>query len=347
MFLIRLCLCGEMDHPCHVVERSHMSTPSKTSHRKRRALLASLFTAASLLLAGTAAADTTVRIGFQKSSTLITLLRSQGTLEQVLGEQGVKVSWHEFPSGLPLLEALNVGNVDFSADVADTVPVFAQAAGARLVYVAQEAPSPTAQAILVHGDSGIDELADLKGKRVAVTKAAGSHYLLIQALKKAGLSFADIRPSYLTPADGRAAFENRNVDAWVVWEPFLTSAQRQLNPRILADGSDGLADYQRYYLSSTGFARQHPEIVATIFEELRKSGEWLRTNPAAAAEILGPLWGGLDPEIVEVANRKRSYEVRLVQRDSLAEQQRIADTFHAEGLLPVKVNANDVDIWAP
>ncbi|MFA5678577.1 MAG: acyl-CoA dehydrogenase family protein [Pseudomonas sp.] len=128
-----------------------MNTSGKTSLWKRGTLLASLFTAASLLFAGAAAAETTVRIGFQKSSTLITLLRSQGTLERALDEQGVKVSWHEFPNGLPLLEALNVGNVDFSADVADTVPVFAQAAGARLVYVAQEAPSPTAQAILVHG----------------------------------------------------------------------------------------------------------------------------------------------------------------------------------------------------
>lgn len=323
-----------------------MSTHSTTPSR-RRTLLATLFTAASLLLGGPALADTTVRIGFQKSSTLTTLLRSQGTLEKALAEQGVTVSWHEFPSGLPLLEALNVGNVDFSADVADTVPVFAQAAGARLVYVAQEAPSPTAQAILVHGDSDIRELSDLKGKRVAVTKAAGSHYLLIQALKKAGLSFADIRPSYLTPADGRAAFENRNVDAWVVWEPFLTSAQRQLAPRVLADGSDGLADYQRYYLSSVAFAEQHPEVLNTLFEELRKGGEWLRANPREAAEILGPLWGGLEPEIVEVANRKRSYEVRLVQADGLAEQQRIADTFHAEGLLPVRVDASDVVIWSP
>src|SRR5690606_3326909 len=196
-----------------VCREKHMSTHSTTPSR-RRTLLATLFTAASLLLGGAALADTTVRIGFQKSSTLTTLLRSQGTLEKALAEQGVTVSWHEFPSGLPLLEALNVGNVDFSADVAATAP----------------ASAPTARAILVHGDSDVRELGGLKGKRVAVTKAAGSHYLLIQALKKAGLSFADIRPSYLTPADGRAAFEIRNVDAWVVWEPFLTSAQRQLAP---------------------------------------------------------------------------------------------------------------------
>ncbi|MGG6498198.1 UNVERIFIED_CONTAM: ABC transporter substrate-binding protein, partial [Bacteroidetes bacterium 56_B9] len=83
------------------------------------------------------------------SSTLLTIVKAQGTLERELGKQGIKVSWHEFPSGLPLLESLNVGNVDLSADVADTVPVFAQAAGAQLTYFARETPSPTAQSILV------------------------------------------------------------------------------------------------------------------------------------------------------------------------------------------------------
>lgn len=322
--------------------------PNRINSRKsRRAFRTLLLASASLFITSVALADTTVRIGYQKSSTLITLLRVDGSLERTLDEQGVKVSWHEFPSGLPLLEALNVGNVDFSADVADTVPVFAQAAGARLTYVAQEAPSPAAQAIVVHAGSEIAELADLKGRRVAVTKAAGSHYLLIRALNSAGLSFADIRPSYLTPADGRAAFENGNVDAWVTWEPFLTSAQRQLDTRILADGSKDLADYQRYYLSSAAFAEESPEVVATLFRELQRKGDWLRNHPGEAASILGPLWGGLDAETVEVANRKRSYKVRLVEADSLAEQQLIADVFHAEGLLPVQVDASDVSIWAP
>ncbi|MEX5669162.1 PhnD/SsuA/transferrin family substrate-binding protein, partial [Pseudomonas neuropathica] len=111
----------------------------------------------------------TVRIGYQKSSTLITLLKTQGTLEKTLGQNNIDVSWHEFSSGLPLLEALNVGNVDISADVADTVPIFAQAAQAKLTYFAQEAPSPSAQAIVVRKDSPLQQLSDLKGKKVAVT----------------------------------------------------------------------------------------------------------------------------------------------------------------------------------
>jgi len=258
----------------------------------------------------------------------------------------IRVSWHEFPNGQPLLEALNVGNIDLSADVADTVPVFAQAAGADLAYFAQEAPSPSAQAIIVREDSPITSLADLKGKKVAVTKAAGVHYLLIAALQQAGLKFSDIEPAYLAPADGRAAFENRKVDAWVTWEPFLSSAQQQLPTRILADGK-GLADYQRYYLTSATFARNHPQVLQTVFDELVKTGDWLRANPRQAAEILGPLWGNLAPSIVEQANAKRSYQVRLVQPESLAEQQKIADAFSDAGLLPRSVDTGDVVLWKP
>lgn len=314
--------------------------------RSHRSSLVAATLALGLLVAPLADAAEKLRIGYQKSSTLISLLKSQGSLEKALAGQNVEISWHEFPSGQPLLEALNVGNVDLSADVADTVPVFAQAAGAQLAYFAQEAPSPSAQAILLRNDSPVHSLADLKGKKIAVTKAAGSHYLLIAALAKAGLKFSDIEPAYLTPADGRAAFENNKVDAWVTWEPFLSAAQQQLPTRTLSDGK-GLADYQRYYLTSAKFAQSHPQVLQVVFAELVKTGDWLRANPRQAAEVLGPLWGNLDPSIVEQANAKRSYQVRLVQPDSLGEQQKIANTFFNEGLLPRAVDASQVVIWAP
>lgn len=311
----------------------------------RRALLG-FGLALGLCAALPAQAETELRIGYQKSSTLIVLLKARGTLEKALAAQDIRLSWHEFASGQPLLEALNVGNLDLSADVADTVPVFAQAAGAHLAYFAQEAPSPAAQAILVRADSPLRGLADLKGRKVAVTKAAGSHYLLLAALARAGLKFSDIQPAYLTPADGRAAFENGKVDAWVTWEPFLSSAQRQLPTRTLADG-EKLAAYQRYYLTSQRFAREHPQVLEVVFAELVKAGDWLRAHPQEAARILAPLWGNLDPAIVEQANGRRSYRVRPVQLESLAEQQKIADAFFAEGVLPKKVDARDVSIWQP
>ncbi|EJF71155.1 putative phosphorous compounds metabolism-like protein [Pseudomonas sp. Ag1] len=316
--------------------------PQFSLHRLFIAGLATL----GLCTALNAQAEETVRIGYQKSSTLITLLKTQGTLEKALKADGIDVTWHEFPSGLPLLEALNVGNVDISADVADTVPIFAQAAQAKLTYFAQEAPSPQAQAIVVRKDSPIQQLADLKGKKIAVTKAAGTHYLLIAALNKAGLAFSDIEPAYLTPADGRAAFENNKVDAWVTWEPFLTSVQRQLPTRTLADGT-GLASYKRYYLTVTPYAKAHPEVLKLVYEQLHQAGEWVKSHPRDAAKVLGPLWGNLDVETVEAANAHRSYEVQPVTLDQLGEQQKIADAFFKAGLLPKAVDAQDVQVWKP
>ena len=310
----------------------------------RRTVLGALAALSSGLAAAQGQPET-LRIGLQKSSTLTTILRTRGTLEQLLAPLNVKVSWHEFTSGLPLLEALNLGNIDVSADVADTVPVFAQAAGANLTFVAQESPSPAAQAIVVRADSPIKTVADLKGKKIGFAKAAGVHFLLIAALEKSGLTFKDIEPAYLTPADGRAAFERGAIDAWVVWDPFLAAVQKQSAVRVLADGRE-LASYQRYYLAGTPYAKARPDVLGVFFHELQKAGAWVKQSPKDAAALLAPVWG-LDAGVIELANSRRSYEVRAVVPTALAEQQRIADAFLAEKLLPRRVNALDVPLFKP
>lgn len=284
-----------------------------------------------------------LRIGYQKSSTLITILKARGSLEQALAPLGVTVTWNEFASGLPLTEALNADAVDFSADVADTVPVFAQAAHASFVYVAQEAPSPGAQAIIVKRDGPLHTLADLKGQRIAVTKAAGSHYLLLAALAKAGLTPADAHISYLTPADGRAAFERGSVDAWVTWDPYVAAVDKAPDVRILANG-EGLASYHRYYLASSSFAAAHPDVISTVFAQLTSAGEWVRAHPDDAAKLLAPIWG-LDAATIERANARRSYAVRAVDAQHFGEQQKIADTFYRAALLPAPVDTATALRW--
>jgi sulfonate transport system substrate-binding protein len=322
--------------------RSTRATPTSIT---RRAAITSFSLLAMVSLAQPARAAE-IRVGYQKSSTLTAILKTNGELEKALAPLGITVSWHEFTSGLPLLEAINIGSVDFGADTADTVPIFAQAAGAKLAYVAEEAASPSAQAILVPKDSSVQTLADLKGKKVAVTKGAGSHFLLLAALAKAGLTFQDITPAYLTPADGRAAFVSGNVDAWVAWDPFLTSASRQSAARILSDGAGGLASYKRYYVASAAFAERNSDALNVIFGKLSETGKWVKANPKEAAGLLANLWG-IDAATVEEANSHRSYIVGAVTVSGLSEQQRIADAFVAEGLIPKKVDTTDVKIWAP
>jgi sulfonate transport system substrate-binding protein len=316
------------------------------SHGARRPIVLCMLILAVACSCGIVSAGAVeVRVGYQKSSTLITLLKSAGSLDDRLAAEGARISWHEFTSGAPLLEALNVGAIDVSADVADTVPIFALAAGSRFAYYAQETPSPSAQAILVKADSPIRTIAQLSGKRVAVAKAAGAHYLLLAALGRAGLTLNNIQASYLSPADGRAAFERGSVDAWAVWDPYVAAAQRQIGARVLVDGSN-LANYRRYYLASDEFARANPKVIRIIFEALQERGKWVKANEQDAAAVLAPIWG-LDVQTAGVANSRRSYDVRLVTAEALGEQQKIADAFLGAALLPKAVNVGAVAIWKP
>ncbi|HEX2009537.1 MAG TPA: aliphatic sulfonate ABC transporter substrate-binding protein, partial [Roseateles sp.] len=155
----------------------------------------------------------------------------------------------------------------------------------------------------------------------------------------------DIEPAYLNPADGRAAFENGSVAAWVVWDPFLAAVQRQSGARILADGTR-LSAYRRFYLASTPYAQRRAEVLAAVYAELQRAGDWIKKNPGPAAEWHAPVIG-LDPATVEQANLRRSYRVQPVDAEALAEQQRIADAFSQAQILPRRVVIADSQVWRP
>lgn len=307
--------------------------------------LAALLTAALSIGAVTQATQATadtLRIGFQKYGSL-TLLKASGSLEKRLAERDVEVRWIEFPAGPQLLEGLNVGAVDFGT-AGETPPVFAQAAGADLLYVAHEPPAPTGEAILLPKDSPIRSVAELKGKRIALNKGSNVHYLLVRALEDAGLSIRDITPIYLPPADGRAAFERGAVDAWVIWDPFQAAAEQQLQARTLVDGT-GLVSNHQFYLASRRYAEANPEIIHILTEELDRVGQWAVDNIDEATALVAPLIG-LDHDITRIAIQRKSHDTRPLNEDVIAQQQQIADTFHELKLIPKKLNIRDV-IWTP
>ena len=307
----------------------------------RRSLVA-LFVAATSIGAVTQAQAETLRIGYQKYGTLV-LLKAKGTLEKRLAEQGVEVSWTEFPGGPQLLEGLNVGSVDFGV-TGETPPVFAQAAGADLLYVAYEPPAPSSEAILVPKGSSLRSVAELKGKKVVLNKGSNVHYLLVRALEDAGLKYSDITPIYLPPADARAAFERGSVDAWVIWDPFLAAAENQLQARSLRNGQ-GLVDNHQFYLATKPYAEQHPQVLNTLIEEVRAVGEDSKADPAAVTEQVAPLLG-LSKDITSVAVKRQGYGAQPLTPAVVAAQQKIADSFYQLKLIPKPLSIKDV-IWTP
>ena len=304
-------------------------------------LVATAVLSMSIALAGVGASygqDKVVRIGFQKYGKLV-LLKSKGTLEDNLKAAGYKVVWTEFPSGPPLLEALNVGAIDFG-NTGEAPPIFAQAAGAPIQYVAYEPPAPKGEAILVPKDSKLTSVADLRGKKIALNKGSNVHYLLVKALEKAGVRYSEVEPVFLAPADARAAFERGAVDAWVIWDPFQAAAEAATGARTLADGAGVVSNYQ-FYFSSKKFVERDSGIVDLVLAELREVDDWAKGDIHAVANQLAPAIG-LPVDVVEVALKRQSYGIKPITDSVIADQQQVADTFFALGLLPKQIKISDV-----
>ncbi len=302
----------------------------------RRQALASGLGLAAWAAAGTAWAqkpERVLRVGHQKG--WLSLLKNRGTLEKRLTPLGVKVTWTEFNAGPVQLEALNVGSIDFG-DVGEAPPIFAQAAGAPLVYAGATVPRPALEAVLVPKNSPIRSVRDLKGKRVAYNKGSNVQYFLVKLLEKNGLAYGDVQSIFLAPADARAAFEKGAVDAWLIWDPFLAAAQKSLDARLLADAT-GVVNNRAYYFTSRDFATRNTDVLRIAIEEINAIDTWVSKNKGeAAAELASVL--GLDKAVTEAYVGRANYGTAPVTREILAEQQQIADTFHALKLIPKKLN---------
>lgn len=248
------------------------------------------------------------------------------------------MKWVEFPAGPQLLEGLNVGSIDYGS-VGEAPPIFAQAAGADLVYVAAEPPAPLSEAIVIPKNSTIRSVAELKGRKVMLNKGSNVHYLLIEALEKAGLQYKDINAVYLPPADARSAFERGAVDAWAIWDPYLAAAEKQLGARVLVNGA-GIVSNRQFFLAARPYAEKHAEIMKIIADELDTVGLWSRQNLKEAAAILATQTG-LDLPVVLLAKERYSYGVQPVSEAVIAEQQKIADVFARLKLIPKKINVRD------
>ena len=295
-----------------------------------------LLVLAALSTSALAKAPETVNIGYQKAN-IFALLKYRGTLDESLKKQGIAVRWVEFPAGPQMLEGLNVGSIDLAA-TGDAPPAFAQAAQADLVYLAHSPANPKTEAIVVPEQSAIHSVADLKGKRVGLNKGSDVNYLLVAALEKAGLSYKDITPVYLPPADARAAFQRGAIDAWVIWDPFLAEVETNAKARQIRN-AEGLVPHYTFYLASRRFAETYPDGAKQVIQQLGALSDWANGHPQEAAAILAQSTG-LDQALWARAIARMPFGSQRMSPEVFRQQQQLADKFTAIGLLPGKVDVN-------
>jgi sulfonate transport system substrate-binding protein len=283
-----------------------------------------------------------LRIGYQKASVNLLLARQLGLVERQFPH--TRVQWAEFAAGPPLLEALGARGLDFGM-TGDTPPIFAQVAGRDILYVGVEPSKPFSSAILVAPQSDITFLSGLRGKRVAFTKGSSAHYLILRALAKAGLKYSDIQPIYLAPADARAAFENRSVDAWVIWDPYWAAAEHSTQVRVLATG-EGLSDNNTFYQSTREFASKYPQAIQTLLRVLTQADQYLQSHKSEASALIATATG-LSPEAASTyLSRRAASPVQTLGPAAIAEQQIVADAFFNAALIPHSINIADA-VWQP
>lgn len=281
----------------------------------------------------------TLRVGYQKNGILV-IARQRGLLEQVFAPRGISVSWFDFPSGPPMLEAMNAGRIDIGA-VGDSPPIFAQAADANIAYVAGQ-PITNGQGILVPPKSDIKGLGDLRGKRIGFTKGSSAHNIVVQTLEKAGLGYQDITPVYLSPPDAGPAFANGSIDAWSIWDPYFAIGELKLGGRILVNANE-ITKTNSFYIANRDFVRDNEPVLRQIVGVLADAARWADAHRDEVAQSLAAVTG-VPLDIQTVAANRSSFVIGPVTDEIIATQQGVADRFFQLGLIPKPVKIRDA-VW--
>lgn len=290
----------------------------------RRHLLA----AGAALPFGACAAAPAFRIGYQRNGLLLAA-KARGSIEAALG-RGASVGWVEYPSGPPLLEAMSVGGLEFGG-TGDTPPIFAQAAGARIVYVAAQPVTGRAAAIVVPAASRLRSAADLKGAKLAYTRGSSAQNFIRAALRPDGLDLRDVETINLAPDQALAAFAAGAVDAWAIWDPFLAKAEVDHAARVLVAGN-GLARSNSFLLANADAVVTKPELVRATLDALVVTAAWATQHRDQLVALIAA--AGLAPKVAERIAARQDFGVIPLTGARIAEQQRLADALHASGQLP-------------
>ncbi len=308
----------------------------------RRSILAGASALAAVLALPARAQDkpAEIRIGTQKGG-FFPAVRQRGQVDAAFKPLGVDIKWIDFQFGPPLLEAINVGSVDFGY-VGDAPPIFAQAGDAKIRYAAAVTSRGNNQAILVPQDSPISTLADLKGKKIAFGKGSSAHNFLVAALEKTGIAWTDIQPVPLAPADATAAFTKGAVDAWSIWDPYVALAELKFNARAIAWDHD-VHSSNAFYIVGADFVQKYPSLVARLNEAFAAEGRWADTHRDEVAKAQSEATG-VDLEAVRRAVARSVFAVGPVSEEVIVTQQKVADRFAKLGLIPKPVRVADI-VW--
>ncbi|MGN7457985.1 aliphatic sulfonate ABC transporter substrate-binding protein [Paenibacillus pasadenensis] len=291
--------------------------------------------------AGAASAEgLTVKIGVQGKGGLFGKAQEEKWFEDAFGKLGAKVEWIEFQSGPPMVEAMASSHLDF-AGMGNMPPISAQAAGVKFKIVSQVLEGRNNVALIVPQDSPIQSVADLKGKKVAVTKGSNAYNFLYRLLDAEGLSESDLQVIQLQPDETQPAFEGGKVDAWATWDPYITLNALSGKGRVIADGASSGILSPSFQLVRAELAEQHPELVTLYLKVLQQAIEWEKAHQEEAFQRYADE-RGIPLALVQGMQERSAFINISVTDEVIAEQQQTADFQFELGTIRKGIDVKEV-----
>jgi len=288
-----------------------------------------------------------VRISHFRPSIPATVQKSLGSLEKKLEPLGATVQWNEFKVTTDSILALSSGVIDIVVGGVEGQTA-AIASGVPIEFIATGPHSGTKTgwftAILVPEDSPIKNLADLKGKKIAVGKGGFSEAILATAVRKGGFKYPDdVQPVFLNTADGNNAFASGLVDAVLTLDPYVPLAQRPGKVRVLTTNEE--LGYPTIWSVSVQkkFAQEHPEIVRAVAQEFFNIGPWIAGHRTDAATALAKVVG-FDQDLWTTTLGRASYVLQAPDEKTLPDVQLVADKLFDLGVIRKPVNVAE-HVW--
>ncbi|MFE7357687.1 NrtA/SsuA/CpmA family ABC transporter substrate-binding protein [Streptomyces sp. NPDC057543] len=235
---------------------------------------------------GSAAKGTVeIRIPDPGNSGVLALGKKDGSLDKALAEVGAKVRWTGSAGPFaPAAQAMNADQLDIATgSITSGITSLAQRPGFK--FFAAVDPDAAGEGILVKNGSGIESVADLVGRKVAVNQGGTGEYLLLKALAKAHIPADKVERVYVRPDQTAAVFNAGKVDAWSVWATYAVAEIGTGKAHFVADGAAIGSDNYSLNAVRTGFAEQHPKVVKALYQYLHDASAKEKQNPAAYLNV--------------------------------------------------------------
>lgn len=210
------------------------------------------------------------------------VLKQKGWVEDEFRKDGIAIRWVLSLGSNKALEFLNAGSLDFGS-TAGAAALLGRINGnpIKSIYVYSK---PEWTALVTTKDSNINGVADLRGRRIAVTRGTDPHIFLVRALQGAGLTEKDVTLVLLQHQDGRLALDKGDVDAWAGLDPMMAQAEIEHGDRLFFRD----ADLNTYGVLNVreAFAAANPSLVARVLQVYERGRRWALEHPGELKEIM-------------------------------------------------------------